>query len=83
MESDCTILVSLHLDTLLQERFEQVVGGFSQSERLDDVEFSKPDGKSSLVERGLVKYARGVSAVCYPSLRCGDFGTSSAQCQCQ
>ena len=55
MESNCTILVSLHLDTLLQEGFEQVVGGLGQPERLDDVELSKPDGKSSLVERGRMK----------------------------
>ena len=48
--SDCTVLVSLYLHTLLQEGFEQVVGSLGQPERLDDVELSKPDGKSFLVE---------------------------------
>ena len=38
-------VLSPHLDTLLQERFEQVVGGLCQPECLDDVELSKPDGK--------------------------------------
>ena len=42
---------SSHLDALLQEGFEQVVGGLGQPKRLDDVEFSKPDGKSSLEEK--------------------------------
>ena len=40
--------LSLHLDALLQERFEQVVCGLCQPECLDDVELSKPDGKSFL-----------------------------------
>ena len=57
-------VLSRHLDTLLQERLEQVVGGLCQPECLDDVELSKPDGKSSLGKCQINMYqAEGVNKI--------------------